>query len=194
MRSRKRLSRAPLLVVMALVALTLMAVPGNATFAKKYDLTILAPPSTLTPSPAVAGSETTFKAKYTNKSLYKINSTVLTVPMWSGFQIVGTPTTDRAGAVVTSTSTSVSVSSLNLSLGSSFTITLTASVPCVTGTKAWTASTKTGNFSGDSFSLNNPGNAQKTKVSGSCNATINVDEVRGLGPVRVQGRRRVKPQ
>lgn len=171
MRSRKRLSRAPMLVVMALVALTLMAIPGNATFAKKYDLTVLAPPSTTTPSPAVAGSQTAFTAKYTNKSLYKINSTVLTVP--SGFQVVGTPTTTR-GTISSTTTTSVSVRDLNLSLGSSFTISLSASVPCVAGTSSWTALTKTGNFSGSTFSLNNPGNAQKTTVSGSCNATIDV--------------------
>jgi hypothetical protein len=161
---------------MALVALTLMAVPGNATFAKKYDLKILAVGSPATPSPAVAGSQTAFTATYTNKSIYKINSTVLTVP--PNFNVVVTETTPSTtrGTISTITSTSVSVKDLNLSLGSSFTISLTASVPCVEGTSAWTALTKTGNFSGSSFSINNPGDSQRTKVTGSCNATIDIEK------------------
>ncbi|MGZ8583119.1 MAG: hypothetical protein ACXWXN_07465 [Actinomycetota bacterium] len=165
MRPRKSLSRVALLGVLALVALTLMAIPGSATLAKKYDLTV-------TPSSIAAGTSSVFAAKYTNKSLYKIGSTVLTVP--SGFQVTGATTsrgTIPAGGV---TGTSVSVKDLNLSLGSSFTISVSATAPCGAGSGSWTAVTKTGNFSGSLFSYNNAASARTTTVTGSCNATIDV--------------------
>jgi hypothetical protein len=158
-RSRKTLSRVALLGVMALVALMLTAAPGNATFAKKYDLSV-------TPTSLPAGSSAIFAAKYTNKSLYKINSTVLTVP--SGFQV--TAATTSRGTIPTGgvTGTSVSVKDLNLSYGSSFTISVSATAPCGTGSGSWSALTKTGNFSGSLFSYNNAASARAATVTGSC--------------------------
>ncbi len=195
MRSRKRLSRAPLLVVMALVALTLMAVPGNATFAKKYDLKILAVGSTATPSPAVAGSQTAFTATYTNKSIYKINSTVLTVP--PNFDVVGhghDATTTR-GTIAPSHRRDQSVSAdLNLSLGSSFTISLTASVSVRRRHAAqWTALTKTGNFSGYIILDEQPWQRSEDQRDRLVQRDDRRREVRGLGPVRQPGRRRAAP-
>jgi hypothetical protein len=159
MRSRKTLSRVALLGVLALVALMLTAAPGNATFAKKYDLSV-------TPSSIPAGGSMVFTATYTNKSLYKINSTVLTVP--SGFQVAGATTsrgTIPGGGV---TGTSVSVKDLRLSYGSSFTISVSATAPCGTGSGSWSAVTKTGNFSGSLFSYNNAASARAANVTGSC--------------------------
>ncbi|HWC70847.1 MAG TPA: hypothetical protein VG993_06765 [Actinomycetota bacterium] len=158
MQHRRRLTRAAALVALALVALTLTAVPGHATFAKKYDLTI-------TPPSIAAGGTQVFAATFKNKSLYKIGSTELTVP--PGFQVSGATTT-RGTIVSAPTSTTVKIKDLKLSYGSSFTVSVTASAPCGTSTGSWSAVTKTGNFSGSLFSLNNPGDAQKTTVSGSC--------------------------
>ena len=61
--ARKRSLRAALLTVTALVALTLTAVPSNATFAKKYDLTV-------SPSSVASGATGVFSATYKNVSLY----------------------------------------------------------------------------------------------------------------------------
>ena len=65
------------LVAMALVAVVLIATPGSATFAKKYDLAMTT--STAPPIP-VGTSSATIKATFTNKSLYSIGSVTLTVP------------------------------------------------------------------------------------------------------------------
>jgi hypothetical protein len=171
MRSRRTLSRIALLGVLALVAVMLMAVPGNATFAKKYDLSV-------TPSSIPAGGSAVFAAKYTNKSLYKIGSTVLTVP--TGFQVTGA-TTSR-GTIPTGgvTGTSVSVKDLNLSLGSSFTISVSATAPCGTGSGSWSAVTQTGNFSGSLFSYNNAASARAATVTGSCSLEF-VDQPTSTG-------------
>ncbi len=164
MRSRKTLSRFALLGVMALVAVMLMAVPGNATFAKKYDLSV-------TPSSIPAGGSLTFTAKYTNKSLYKIGSTELSVP--GGFQVtaVGTPTKGTLDSG--QTDPIVKIKNLNLSLGSSFTVTVTATAPCGgTPPFTWTAKTWTSNYGGSLFQP--PSGNRTTSVEGTCNATIDV--------------------
>lgn len=161
---RLRTTRLALLAVIALVAITLMAVPGNATFAKKYDLT-------MSPPTATAGMPTTFTATYTNKSLYKIGSTDLTAP--AGFTITSASSSKGTS---TFTSTKVSVRNLALALNYSFAITVTVNVACGTASPAtWSASTWTGttSLSGSQFFLNNPGTAQKTNVS-PCAQTLTV--------------------
>ena len=104
MASRKRTIRAALLTVAALVALTLTAVPSNATFAKKYDLTV-------SPSSVASGATGVFSATYKNLSLYKLGSVELTIP--PGFQKVSA-TTSRG--TISQTATKVTVKNLNLSL------------------------------------------------------------------------------
>jgi hypothetical protein len=178
---RKRVIRSALLAIIALVAVTLMAVPGNATFAKKYDL-VIAPPS------ATAGGSATFTATYTNRSLYKIGSTDLNVP--AGFTITAASSTK--GYPVTFTSTKVSVRNLAIALNYSFTITVTATIACSAASPGqWTAVTMTGttSLSGSPFSINNPGTAQKTAITG-CPQTI---EVTKYDDVDVNGWRNGEP-
>ena len=169
MTPRKRFRSLFIVPIAALVVMTLMAVPGNATFAKKYDLKIL-------PASAVAGADTTFTATYTNKSIYKVGSTELKVP--AGFSVLSA-TSSRG--TVTTTSTTVKVLNLSLPLNSSFTITIAGRLTCAAATASWTAVTKEGNsFTGALFSLNNPGTAQKTTVTGSCSLAF-VDQPADTG-------------
>ena len=159
MRSRKRFTRVAVLAAIALVAVTLMAVPGNATFAKKYDLTIG------TPSGTTAGAPTTFTATYVNKSLFKIGSTDLLVP--PGFAVTSATTTKGNPPVITPPSgptfpTSVKVTGLTLALGASFKITVSATIACGTPSPAqWTALTKE-LVSGALFSYNNADAARRS--------------------------------
>jgi hypothetical protein len=164
--SRKRFTRVGVLAVIALVAVTLMAVPGNATFAKKYDLTIG------TPAGTAAGVSTIFTATYTNKSLFKIGSTDLSVP--AGFSVTGATTTK--GTIVSApTSSTVQVRNLTLVLGASFQVKVTATIACGTSSPAlWTAVTKE-YVTGALFSINNPGNAQKSTFT-DCPQTIEVSK------------------
>jgi hypothetical protein len=168
---RRRFRSLFVLPIAALVVMTLMAVPGNATFAKKYDLKIL-------PATAVAGADTTFTATYTNKSLYKIGSTELTVP--AGFSVLSATSTK---GTVTTTASSVKVLNTSLSLNASFTITVNARLTCAAATASWTAVTKEGSsFTGALFALNNPGSAQKTTVTGTCSLTfVNQPNDTGVG-------------
>ena len=158
MAPRKRSIRAALITAIALVALALTAVPSNATFAKKYDLTIA-------PASVASGTSGVFTATYKNLSLYKLGSVELTVP--PGFQLVSA-TTSKGTA--TFTATNVRVTNINLALYATFSITATATAPCGTPTGSWASEGKsTSNFSGSvNFALNNPGNAQKTTVTGTC--------------------------
>lgn len=158
MPSRKSFSRVAVMAAIALVAVLLMAVPGNATFAKKYDLSV-------SPSSIPAGTTQAFAAKYTNKSIYKIGSTELTVP--TGFQLVAA-TTSRGSIVTPIGSTTVKVKDLNLALGASLTITVTAKAPCGAASGSWSAVTKTGNFSGSTFAYNNASSARAATVTGAC--------------------------
>ena len=84
-------------VAMALIAVVLIATPGSATFAKKYDLMM-----TSTPSPVPVGTCAQIKATFTNKSLYSIGSVSLTVPPSPSGKYMITGFTQPTTGVVTS--------------------------------------------------------------------------------------------
>ena len=177
--SRKRTIRAALLTAAALVALTLTAVPSNATFAKKYDLTV-------SPSSVASGATGAFSATYKNQSLYKLG-------LGGAHDPAGIPEGDATTSrgTLTQTATKVTVKNLNLSLYSTFTISVTATAPCGTPTGSWaTAGKSTNDFSGSvNFALNNPGNAQKTTVTGTCSLQfVNQPADTGVGdPLNAPG-------
>ena len=151
-------------VAMALVAVVLIATPGSATFAKKYDLVMSS-----TPSPIPVGTSATVQATFTNKSLYSIGSVSLTVPSSPSGKFTITGFTPPSSGVVTVApdGQSLSITGLKLILNKPYSITMAVSVTCDAATGSWASTAKL--YGGTTpFTLNNPGNAQKTTVNGAC--------------------------
>ena len=93
----------------------------------------------------------------------------LTVPS-TKYTIAPNPTIPSGTATITvgmDGRQTLSVTGVNLILNKPYTITMSVSVACDGATGSWESTAKL--FGGSTmFTLNNPGNAQKTTVSGSC--------------------------
>jgi hypothetical protein len=168
-------------LALSLVGIVLTAVPGSATFAKKYDLVMSS-----TPSPISVGTSATITATFTNKSLYTIGKVTLAVPS-SKYTVTSAST---GLSTITGGGSGVSVTGLNLLLNKPYVITMTVAVACDAATGSWGSTARTS--IGTSFTLNNPGNSQKTSVTGTCAAppgpiTIDVtDPVTSSPPTEVR--------
>jgi hypothetical protein len=178
-------------VVALLVLLALTALPGQATFAKKYTLNIGTPSP-----PAIATSGTQdqpFKIEYQGKSLFKAGSSNLTLPPGftdlkkvsyagpSGSTATVTPATPDGG-------TTLELRNLKLGLGVKATINVTADVPFLTCGSApvtypWLVQTKSSSdFTGSSdFALTSPYSITTKVVAPACApVTVNVTKYEDL--------------
>ena len=162
MRSRRTI----VVLILAVIVLLLTAIPGKATFAKLYTLNV-------TPTSVTTSGAREFTLTYLNKSLYKIGSSNLSVPL--GLTGVTGVSSTKGTATLTGNETSgytVQLRDMRLALFKTAVVKLTATVPCGTADYAWSAITQSSSsYTGSNdFALTSPSNLT-TASSSTCPAS-----------------------
>ncbi|MGZ8578222.1 MAG: hypothetical protein ACXWWX_01685 [Actinomycetota bacterium] len=162
MRSRRTI----VVLILAVIVLLLTAIPGKATFAKLYTLNV-------SPTSVTTSGAREFTLTYYNKSLYKIGSSNLAVPV--GLTGVTNVSTTKGTATVVDgglSGFSIQLRNMSLALFKTAVVKLTATVPCGTASYGWTAVTKSSSsFSGSAdFALTSP-SSLTTTASSTCPAS-----------------------
>ena len=158
-------------VAMALVAVVLIATPGSATFAKKYDLMMSSTPSPVPVGTSRADQGDVHEQEPLLDRLGVVDGAVVTVWEVHDHRLHAA---DLGVVTLAPGGQSLSITGVNLILNKPYSITMTVSVTCEAATGSWGSTAKL--FGGSTmFTLNNPGNAQKTTVSGACLNKISFD-------------------